>query len=95
MKPGDKVKCINTRGWKDSHLVNNIICPKFGDELTVRTAHVGMNSRIYLRFEEIVNPVITTRRGKSEPSFSSLCFRKLEHYSIAVENKISKPQYQS
>lgn len=65
IRPGDKVECINNKGWKDAHPLD----PEFGDVLTVAELQDAVSHRgfrcYYLYFKALPH------------GYNSQAFRKL------------------
>lgn len=73
-KPGVKCVCIRRDGFKD---MAGECEPVFGGHYTIRTCHIGRFGLLYLRFEEIRNPVRFYGAVFTECSFNATGFRPL------------------
>lgn len=69
---GQKVVCIKKDTW--NNIKHNETCPRFGEVLTVRCIDHDFEGA-WLRFEEIVNPLIEYSCGLCEAHFRSDRFR--------------------
>lgn len=82
---GMKVVCIKADGWKLSpgsvDLGRPVTFPQRGQVLTIRTMDKWCDV-IYLRFSEIMNPLIA---GKIEASFAIEWFRPLTKRDTSIE----------
>ena len=74
MEVGDKVFCIQDN-WLKNDFVS--VTPSKDQILTIRERR-GHTGRLFLCFEEIVNPKQLTKYGAIEPMFDSAGFRKID-----------------
>lgn len=87
---GDKALCV--KEFKTPRLHQETY-PELYQNLTVRTISIGEGCEVFLRFEEIINPVLLYTEGATEAQFICTHFiKKLSETELAQlqEENINK-----
>jgi len=87
---GEKVVCIHTFTVRPDAAKLGETNPIKGEMYTIRTIECHKDG-CFLRFEELINPVLNYANGKTECQFCSTRFRKLDpNFAEELLEKLSK-----
>lgn len=78
--PGRKVVCVKVGDWTDTSGLpcnDGLMYPVNGETYTIRDVFLGKCGELYIRVNEIVNPLGMYRDGRSEIKFWIERFRPL------------------